>query len=140
MKRRAGFRTTLALVIVGLALAAVPSARGERTVQAQIVEPTKDPQTWGYRPEPLTVNAGDTIRWVNTGSVPHTVTARDGAFDSGSLDPSAQWSYTATTAGTIEYYSTLWMKGTLTVSGKAGVPTGPQREAPSALPREPKEK
>ncbi len=79
---------------------------------------------------------------MNTGSVPHTVTARDGAFDSGPLDPNAQWSYTATTAGTIDYYCTLhpWMKATLTVSATAGVPARPQREAPSALPREPKQK
>jgi hypothetical protein len=33
-----------------------------------------------------------------------------------------------------------WMKTTLTVSGTAGVPARPQREAPSALPREPRQK
>lgn len=39
-----------------------------------------------YEPRSVTIEPGDTVRWVMAGSDPtHTVTARDGAFDSGTV-------------------------------------------------------
>jgi plastocyanin len=39
---------------------------------------------FAYSPRQLTIEPGQTVRWVLMGSDPsHTVTARDGAFDSG---------------------------------------------------------
>src|SRR5689334_2484604 len=40
-----------------------------------------------FQPQTITVPAGTTITWTNNGTVPHTVTADDGSFDSGTLQP-----------------------------------------------------
>lgn len=34
---------------------------------------------WGYEPAELTIQVGDTVRWINAGEIPHTVTAMDAA-------------------------------------------------------------
>uniref|UniRef100_A0AAU2A5V4 Cupredoxin family copper-binding protein n=1 Tax=Streptomyces sp. NBC_00093 TaxID=2975649 RepID=A0AAU2A5V4_9ACTN len=54
----------------------------------------------------LVVEVGETVRWTNHDSVPHTVTTTKGPkkFDSGTLAQGDSWSYTFTTAGTYEYY------------------------------------
>jgi plastocyanin len=69
-----------------------------------------------YDPDPLTVNRGDTIVWVNKDPFPHTVTAK-GAFDSHEIAAGKSWKYIATKAGEYSYVCTLHpnMQGTLTV-------------------------
>ncbi|TLS46003.1 copper-binding protein [Streptomyces montanus] len=54
----------------------------------------------------LVVKVGETVRWTNHDSVPHTVTTTKGPkkFDSGTLEQGDSWSYTFTAAGTYEYY------------------------------------
>lgn len=54
-----------------------PPPAGPKTVTVQVTENT-------YQPRSVTIEPGDTVRWVMAGSDPtHTVTALDGAFDSG---------------------------------------------------------
>jgi plastocyanin len=57
-----------------------------------------------YVPATLVVNVGDTVVWKNEDIVPHTATDRGKAFDSGSIEPGASWSYTANRKGTYLYY------------------------------------
>jgi plastocyanin len=59
-----------------------------------------------FSPAVLHVHVGDTIVWTNKDLVPHTVTSA-GAFDSGPVNPSASWSYTAAKAGALDYVCTL---------------------------------
>jgi plastocyanin len=72
---------------------------------------------YGFDPPSLTANVGDTVMWTNTGTMAHTVTASDGSFDSGSINPGEMFSLTVTSAGTFAYTCTPhpWMKATLTV-------------------------
>ncbi|MCL5962590.1 MAG: plastocyanin/azurin family copper-binding protein [Chloroflexi bacterium] len=86
-------------------------------VAAQIVEPSSDITSWGYGPATITIHVGDRITWTNTGSMPHTVTADDGSFDSGTLNNGGTWSYTFTSPGTYTYHCAPhpWMKGTVIV-------------------------
>lgn len=74
---------------------------------------------YGFDPSTLTVNAGDTVTWTNTGSLAHTVTAVDGAFDSGNLNSGETTTVYFDTPGTYSYLCAPhpWMKGTITVSG-----------------------
>ncbi len=59
-----------------------------------------------YRPKNLTVKAGTTVTWTNSGSVPESVTSdAPGLFDSGLLQANATWTYTFSTAGTFPYHS-----------------------------------
>ena len=57
-----------------------------------------------FRPTPLTVTAGTTVVWTNQGQNPHTVTANDRAFDSGTLEPGQTFSVTFDEAGQVPYY------------------------------------
>lgn len=83
----------------------------------QIVQPLPSALSWVFAPPLTTVHTGDSVIWTNTGSLVHSVTADDGSFDAGLLNPGDSWSNTFTTAGTFTYHCTPhpWMKGTLVV-------------------------
>lgn len=72
-----------------------------------------------YSPPKIVVVIGvnNTVTWVNNDDAPHTVTARDGSFNSGNLNPGQSWTYTFTTPGTYSYFCSYhtWMKGTVIV-------------------------
>ena len=70
-----------------------------------------------YAPAELTVASGDTIVWVNRDIVPHTVTGAARQFDSGSLNPAAEWSLVARARGRTSYTCTFHpiMKGAIVV-------------------------
>ncbi len=57
-----------------------------------------------YSPKTLTVAAGTKVVWTNRDNVAHTVTADDGSFDSGNMDPGATFEFTFSKAGTFAYY------------------------------------
>ncbi|MGP8125865.1 MAG: cupredoxin domain-containing protein [Nitrososphaerales archaeon] len=72
-----------------------------------------------YSPPTITVVIGvnNTVTWVNNDDAPHTVTALDGSFDSGNMNPGQTWTYTFTTPGTYAYRCSYhsWMEGTVIV-------------------------
>ena len=87
-------------------------------MQARIVEPSSDYNSWTFDPDNLTVHRGDTIVWTNAGQAAHTATADDKVtFDSGALTHGQQFRWVAAKAGTFPYHCTFhpWMKGTVTV-------------------------
>lgn len=59
-----------------------------------------------YHPQTITVTRGDIITWVNDDFVPHTVTARDGSFDSKGMLPHQFWRHTMSKYGEFAYYCT----------------------------------
>lgn len=73
----------------------------------------------GYDPDNITVVIGinNTVIWTNNDNEAHTVTASDGSFDSGNMNPGATFDYTFTTPGTYPYICTYhpWMHGYVTV-------------------------
>src|SRR5690606_33036629 len=73
--------------------AAATSSGGGEQVAAEIVNSTL--------PD-LTVSVGDTVSWTNRDAIPHTATASDGSFDSGTLG-ATPFTHTFTAAGTFEY-------------------------------------
>ncbi len=72
---------------------------------------------FSFKPASATVSVGDTVEFTNDDAFPHTVTAANGAFDSGNLDEHTSWSYTFKKAGTYALMCTYHpnMKGMLTV-------------------------
>jgi plastocyanin len=60
-----------------------------------------------FAPATLVVRRGERITWVNRDLVAHTVTARDGSFDSGSIAAGASWSTVATRVGRRAYTCSL---------------------------------
>ena len=72
----------------------------------------------GYQPNPLQINVGTAITWMNTDSAPHTVTSDiAGLFDSGPINPNAAFTFVFNQAGTFTYHSTsdANVKGTIVV-------------------------
>ncbi len=76
-------------------------------------------QDFYFSPAQLTVDSGTTVTWVNQGNAPHTVTADDGSFDSGTLQPGQTFSQTFRSPGTVAYHCNIHrqMAGSVTVSG-----------------------
>ena len=82
---------------------------------------------FGFGPATLTVTAGSTVSWVNSGAALHTVTARDGTYDSGFLVSGDTFTRTYATSGAYEYFCTLHpdMVGTILVTGGTGTAPPP---------------
>jgi plastocyanin len=65
---------------------------------------TVEMEDFAFQPERIEVEPGTTVRWVNKDSAMHTVTAEDGSFDSGEVDPSETYERTFDEPGTYAYY------------------------------------
>jgi plastocyanin len=89
---------------------------------------------FAYDPDPLTIEVGDTVTWTNEDPIAHTVTADDGAFDSGSLAGDATFDRTFATAGTFAYHCTVHeaMTGTIVVRAAADAGASPPNSATAA--------
>lgn len=73
----------------------------------------------GFTPASLTVAAGSTVTWTNTGQRDHTVSTSDASFGSdGVMKSGATYAHTFATAGTFAYFCAIHsgMKGTITVT------------------------
>jgi plastocyanin len=70
-----------------------------------------------FSPAQLAVHRGDRIVWVNKDLFPHTATANNKAFDSGSIAAGSSWTYVANKPGDYAYGCTFHptMKGALKV-------------------------
>jgi plastocyanin len=104
-----------------------PTSSGGGNPQVIVVQ-IQDDQ---FSPKHVTINPGDTVRWVRTGSaVDHTVTAEDGSFDSGMAfgQSGAVYERTFNTAGqTYNYlckthYACCGMAGAVQVGAAAPPP------------------
>jgi len=86
------------------------TAGGQSADQVEIVE-------FLYEPEAVTVAAGTEITWTNADAAPHTATADDSSFDTGTLDKGDSASATFDEPGTYAYYCRFhaFMNGTVEV-------------------------
>ncbi len=60
-----------------------------------------------FNPADVAVEPGSTITWINNGTVPHTVTADNGLFDSGELYPGDSYTVWFGGSGTVTYYCAI---------------------------------
>jgi plastocyanin len=99
-----------------------PSAAPEEGAQNHTV----DIVNFMYEPDPLEVNVGDTVTFVNKDTAPHTATAEDKSWDSGNLDQGDKWTVKLDKVGEVPYFCIYHpdMKGTLIVKPK-GEDTAP---------------
>lgn len=111
-KRDPGFGVRLAAgVLIALSLGAFATDGPGKTTHSVTIENMQ------FNPQELTVHRGDRIVWVNKDLFPHTVTAANKTFDSGSIAANASWSYVAAKRGDYAYGCTFHptMKGKITV-------------------------
>jgi plastocyanin len=101
------------VALTALALATSGSSAG---VQREVVIPGKF-----FAPGREVVLVGDTVTWRNADSSSHTVTADDGAFDSGSFGPGASFSRSFQAPGVYKYHCSIhrYMRGEVDVYGLA---------------------
>src|SRR5581483_936940 len=70
---------------------------------------------FAFAPASLTVKVGTKVTWTNNDSATHTVTALQGAFDSGDLPTGQSFSFTFTKAGTYNYHCAIHSSMTATI-------------------------
>lgn len=87
-----------------------PSGEAQRSEKVKIVEFT-------YEPDPVTVQVGGKVIWQNEDMAPHTATADDGSFDTGTLEKGKIGSETFKQAGSYPYFCEIHpdMRGTVEV-------------------------
>ena len=75
-----------------------------------------------FSPSTVTIAAGGSVTFNNNDDRAHTVTATDGAFDSGTISEGGSWKRTFKGAGTFSYLCALHpeMTGTVVVKGSGG--------------------
>jgi plastocyanin len=128
------------LAVAGLAALAACGGGGSHTPTAVVPPPPTTNQVITvevldnrFEPKSVQIQPGDTVRWVFHGSAPgHTVTAENGAFDSGFAftQPDATFEHTFTTADadqTFQYRCTshflcCMMQGSVRVGAGAPPP------------------
>ncbi len=93
--------------------APAPSGEAARAEKVKIVEFT-------YGPDPVTVQVGGKVTWQNEDTAPHTATADDGSFDTGTLERGKIKSETFKQAGSFTYFCEIHptMHGTVEVVEK----------------------
>ena len=76
-----------------------------------------------FSPAMVSINAGDTVEWVNEPTAAHTVTGGSpamgpsGGFDSSLLMANANYAFTFDEAGSYDYFCMIhpWMSGTVII-------------------------
>jgi plastocyanin len=93
--------------------APAPSGEAARAEKVKIVE-------FVYGPDPVTVQVGGKVTWQNEDTAPHTATADDGSFDTGTIERGKIKSETFKQAGTFTYFCEIHptMHGTVEVVEK----------------------
>jgi plastocyanin len=78
---------------------------------------TAEMRGMAFAPSRIEVAAGSAITWTNNDPLVHTITAEDGAWDSGPIEPGRTWSRTFTEPGEVAVHCTPhpFMKATIVV-------------------------
>ena len=73
-----------------------------------------------FGPESFTVVEGEFVRFLNSDDVPHTFTADDGLFDSGTVEPGDEFRYAFDGPVTVTYHCEIHpsMTGTVEVTAE----------------------
>ena len=114
-------RTPVLIAALALVLGACGSsgttARSSATAAVPAPSRLVTIKGFNYRPSRLRIVVGTTLQVVNKDSEPHTLTADDKSFTTGTLDKDGSKTITLARAGTFPFYCTLhpYMKGTITV-------------------------
>jgi plastocyanin len=90
--------------------ASAPSGEAVRSEKVEIVD-------FAYDPDPTTIQAGGKVTWINRDSAPHTATADDGSFDTGTIEQGKLKSESFKQPGTYTYFCEVHpsMHGTIEV-------------------------
>lgn len=109
----------LVVAAVGLALGQSRPATSAPKASAVVSSKTASIKiaNYAYQPTTLTVKAGTKLTVTNADQTAHTLTARSGTFDSGTVNPGKSAHLTLTKPGVYTYYCQFhaFMSGTVKV-------------------------
>lgn len=95
-----GAKQVLSLAGVILAALLGPAAHaGEAAAQHHVVVI----EAFAFVPSRLEIQAGDTVEWINRDLAPHTVTAEEADWDSGSMAKHARFARLFSQPGSVPY-------------------------------------
>lgn len=112
-----------ALLVTALALGLL----GASSVPAPTATPTTAPtaapgaivhmRDFTFDPETVTIQAGQSVEWINDDAVFHSATADDKSWDSREIDGGRTWTHVFEKAGTYAYFCDdhSYMKATVVV-------------------------
>ena len=111
------------LPVLGVAVGLLAGTGGARVLAAAemtsviIVDDPRPVAKWGFAPVTRRIQPDTWVTWSNDGYDAHSVTAVDGLFDSGDLNPSEGFSFYFSEPGTFAYVCSLhpWMTGRIVV-------------------------
>ena len=122
---------------IGLAVATLATLVAVSAGSAQAATITVAAMNYEFKPPTRTVVVGDAIRWTFSGD-PHSVTSRDGLFDSGVMSPGGSFEFKFTAAGTFRYYCQVHpeqMFGTIVVESATATPKPTIRPTATSTPK-----
>lgn len=106
----AGFEFTIPFTLSryfgrrGKAASPAPPAAAADSTRATGSEAVVRVANLAFGEQSLHVRAGTRVRWINQDQVQHSVTANDGTFDSGLIEPGAAWGRVFDRAGQYTYH------------------------------------
>ena len=112
MSSKARSKAFMALVALSVFPFLTPSATYAADVTVKI-------DNFAFTPADVTVHPGDTITWINSDDIPHTVVSQPiGTFRSRPLDSEDHYSFKFEKAGSFDYFCSLHphMKGRIVVA------------------------
>jgi plastocyanin len=118
-------RAAFSLILLSVALVSLPACGKDSSptsssgdgVTVSIVSGSSTLTTNAYSPNPVSVQRGGTVTWVNNDATSHTSTSDATGWNSGTMAPGGRFSMTFPTAGSFPYHCTLHpgMVGTVNV-------------------------
>ncbi len=98
-------------------VAALAALLAQPIVPAAATEARVTISNFSFAPQALTIQRGDTVRFVNSDDMVHTIVAGDGSFRSQPLDTGDSFVQTFAKPGTVAYFCGLhpFMKGSIVV-------------------------
>jgi plastocyanin len=120
MRRSLWIVTFVALALIGTGCGGSSSSPSNPTpsgTPVSIVAGSSTLTTTAYNPNPVTIQRGGTVTWVNNDNTAHTSTSNTNLWNSPTIAPGASFSMTFANAGTFPYHCTIHpgMVGTVTV-------------------------
>jgi plastocyanin len=115
--RRLLFSVALSAILGTVGVLPAPSAQAQSSNTIVI-------QNYSFNPQTLSVPVGTTVTWMNSAPIAHTTTSDTGLWDSGPLNPGAEFQHTFNTAGTFTYHCNIhpYMHGTIVVGSSTAPP------------------
>ena len=116
-----GKKPSLTLQVTTATHAGHAAGKGSTPAAHAAGDPSDSIVDYKFEPASITIHVGDTITWTNNGQQPHTATANDGSFNTGTIKPGASGSHTFSTAGTFAYICSIhpFMHGTVVVEASS---------------------